>query len=558
MNKDTIYIDVEDDITAIIGKVKASNHKIVALVPPKRIGVLQSAVNLRLLARVGKQYDKRLVLVTGNQALMMLAASAGIPSARNLQSKPELAQLPEKEDDTGEDVIDGAQLPVGELAKTGDDDSVLEEASPKSATAIDSAIRANTIEEVSSDKTPRPTREKRNIKVPDFGTVRKKLALGVGALVILVGFLVWAVIFAPSATITITARTIESSANPKVVLTTSASTDVNAGTIQAVRYEIKQEASLAFDATGSKEIGEKAAGKVVFQNCESDSPVSVPSGTGISAGGRTYITQADATVPAAQGFAMCTKAGQSTPVPVVAKDIGEEYNTDEGTRFSVAGHAGASSLFYFRAEATEDIAGGTKETVKVVTQEDIEKAAQDEAKQNIEMMKRQLEEKFGDDAIAIESTYGYEKEGVSSAPAVNGEAADGKAKLQGSITYYMLGVSKIEAGRYLDGYFAKEIKEEENQRVYNNGVDKTSFIDVRPSENGATATMTATATFGPKIDNDRVKSEAQGKRYGEVQSAIEQIAGVESVDVKFSPFWVRTVPKNEKRITVEFNLDESE
>ena len=47
MNKDIIYIDVEDDITAIIGKIKASKEKIVALVPPKRIGVLQSAVNLR-------------------------------------------------------------------------------------------------------------------------------------------------------------------------------------------------------------------------------------------------------------------------------------------------------------------------------------------------------------------------------------------------------------------------------------------------------------------------------------------------------------------------------
>ena len=54
MNKDVIYIDVEDDITAIISKVKASKEKIVALVPPKRVGVLQSAVNLHLLSRGGQ------------------------------------------------------------------------------------------------------------------------------------------------------------------------------------------------------------------------------------------------------------------------------------------------------------------------------------------------------------------------------------------------------------------------------------------------------------------------------------------------------------------------
>ena len=30
MQKDVIYIDVEDDITAIIGKIKAAEHEIVA------------------------------------------------------------------------------------------------------------------------------------------------------------------------------------------------------------------------------------------------------------------------------------------------------------------------------------------------------------------------------------------------------------------------------------------------------------------------------------------------------------------------------------------------
>ena len=55
MQKDVIYIDTEDDITAIIGKVKAAKAKIVALVPPKRIGAIQSAVNLKLVHRAAEQ-----------------------------------------------------------------------------------------------------------------------------------------------------------------------------------------------------------------------------------------------------------------------------------------------------------------------------------------------------------------------------------------------------------------------------------------------------------------------------------------------------------------------
>ena len=47
MKKDVIYIDIEDDITTIIEKVKEAATSIVALVPPKRVGVLQSIVNLK-------------------------------------------------------------------------------------------------------------------------------------------------------------------------------------------------------------------------------------------------------------------------------------------------------------------------------------------------------------------------------------------------------------------------------------------------------------------------------------------------------------------------------
>ena len=48
MNKDVIYIDVEDDITAIVGKIKASKERIIALVPPKRVGVVRLICGLSL------------------------------------------------------------------------------------------------------------------------------------------------------------------------------------------------------------------------------------------------------------------------------------------------------------------------------------------------------------------------------------------------------------------------------------------------------------------------------------------------------------------------------
>jgi hypothetical protein len=558
MNKDIIYIDVDDDITTIIGKVKGAKNKVVALVPPKRTGVLQSAVNLRLLARAAQQSGKHLVLISSNPALGALAAAASIPVARNLQSKPEIAETSEEIEDEGEDIIDGAELPIGDHARTGEDAAAF--ASP----AVDDAIRDNVAEETPRTVPSLPVRRtrgvagKRSVNIPNFDTFRKKLAVGIGVGVLLIGFLVWATWFAPHARILITARTVGTSANSKVTFTPEGKTDMTAGTLKAVRQQIKKEASaVTFDATGSKTVGEKSKGEVVFQNCESDTAVTVPAGTGVSAGGRTYITEAAAAVPGAKGFAVCTQAGQSTAVAIVAQDIGEEYDADKDTRFNVAGHSNSSTSFYFRAVATTDITGGSKKTVTVVSAADVQKAADQLAGQNNDSAKKQLTGKFGSDAVAIDQTFTVDKGELKSSPAVDAEAPDGKAQLTGSLVFTMLGVEKSEAGRFLDAHFAKQLEGKSDQRVYDNGASKISFVDVASENNVHTGTLVATAKIGPKIEDKTVKSEARGKRYGDVQSNLGRIPGIENVDIKFSPFWVRTVPNDEKRISIEFNLDES-
>src|SRR5690554_2542218 len=113
MKKDVIYIDIEDDITSIIEKVKEAGSKVIALVPPKRAGVLQSVVNLKLLQRTAEADDKRLVLITNDRSLTALASGVQIPVAKNLQSKPELAPVAALAVDD-EEIIDDDTLSVGD------------------------------------------------------------------------------------------------------------------------------------------------------------------------------------------------------------------------------------------------------------------------------------------------------------------------------------------------------------------------------------------------------------------------------------------------------------
>lgn len=546
MNKDVIYIDVEDDITAIIGKLKAGNEKIVALVPPKRIGVLQSAVNLRLLQRAAQQDKKHLVLISNNQALSSLAAAAQIPVARNLQSKPEIPEIAALSVDDDDDIIDGSQLPVGELERTSDTATGMGTVAFTNP-AVDAAVGANAAEEATlaqppaHGQTPARARVKSGAKVPNFNRFRKKLLLIIGGVVLLAAFLVWAIGFAPRATVVITARTTDSSMNAVVSLDTASQTDLANKTLHATTQQVKKDVSIPFTATGTKNVGDKATGTVVFSTGAIDNlGTTIPAGTVLtSTGGQTYTT--DSTVT------MTISNYKGAPTSVTATDQGASSNGASG---KVSGApSGISASF----QGTT--AGGTDKTITVVTKDDVQKATDQLNAQDTSGIKKQLASQFSGGVVAIDQSFKTDTSGVAATPAVDQEATDGKATLAGSVSYTLTGVSKNEIDQYLNDYYASQLKDSSNQRVYDNGAKDVTFTNVTATTTGYTATMVATAKIGPKIDDAAIKNAAKGKNYGDIQSTIEAIQGVDNVDVKFWPFWVSKAPNDTKRITVEFSLN---
>jgi hypothetical protein len=543
MNKDVIYIDVEDDITAIISKVKAAKEKIVALVPPKRVGVLQSAVNLRLLQRAADQSDKRLVLISNNTALRALAASAQLPVAKNLQSKPEVPQMTEVDADS-EDIIDGSQLPIGELARTA----------PTSlgSMAIDKAVRENAAEEIPKAAPPVPgqppkkPRAKSGIKVPNFNSFRKKLVLGIVAGVLLIGFFVWAAFFAPRATVVISARATESSANARITMGEKAVTSFSGSSLKASSQQQKKDVSIEFDATGKKEVGEKATGTMTLtRTSTSSTPINVPAGTSFTASGLTFKSTEAATLPGSS----VGPGGIEQPtvtVNVEAAELGDQYN--------LAARNYQSNVGGFSARGS-NMTGGTSEEVTVVSETDIQAATDQLAKQDSDEVKAQLAGEFNDTFIVLDQTFKIDNGTPQSSPAV-GEQASGKAKLTTTITYTLFAVARADVDTFLNDYFAKQIEGQSDRRVYDNGSGGVTFTNIAATADGFSGNIVATAKIGPKVEDQQVKDLAKGKRFGEIQSSLESIQGIDSVDVKFWPFWVSSAPNDTNKITVEFNLQE--
>lgn len=535
MKKDIIYIDVDDDIIAIIGKVKESGEKIVALVPPKRVGVLQSAVNLRLLQRTATQSGKRLVLITGNQALAGLAAAAAIPVARNLQSKPEIAEISALDIDDGDDVIDGAELPVGDHASQTDKKSI----DDTEANLIKGIDVEHDMSRPTSARRGQKKKKSADKKVPNFNTFRKRLVLIVLAAVLLIAGIVWALFFAPAATIVITARTSPVSVNDAVKFGDTNSADQ--GSIKSVKESDEKSVKIDFDASGKKDVGEKAKGTVRFS---SDSFSALSSGIAIPAG--TVLTSSSGKSFETDRAVELSLSGNSDSVAVVAAERGESYNGATGSVSGVPSTVGASFV-----DATT---GGTSKTVDVVTASDVQKARQQLVDQKTDDVKKELAGRLGSSAKVIEASFDASYSSVSSQPSVGGEASDGKAVLSGKVTYTLSGIQESDLREYLGQTLKKQMQDQTAQKIYDTGVDKAQISDFARNGKTLTVRISSTGQIGPTIEEARVKEQAAGKRYGEIRDELMKTEGINDVDVNFSFFWVRSVPSNLDKIKIEFDV----
>jgi hypothetical protein len=540
--KDTIYIDVDDEITSIVEKVKESQSKIVALVLPKRATTLQSIVNMKLLKRSADDAGKRIVLITSETALMPLAGAVGVYTAKNLQSKPEIPSAPdspeveedllEAEDATDEPEVD-PESTVGELS--GDEEEVFESDAPVKAAAPVAAKKAK------AAKSPKPKKDKKN-KVPNFDSFRKRVALGALAGVGLIVFLYLAIFVLPKATITIKTQTSTSNSTIDFTVDTAAqSVDVEAGVIPGKQAEKESTQSEKAAATGQKDLGAKATGTVTlsisFADCPGVCPLTIPGGTGVSTGGKTYITAQDVTL---SSFG---SGGLSGSVNVKSQENGEQYNISAGQSFSVAG--------YNSVTGTNGAAftGGSSKIAKVVSDQDVANA-KDKLSDDDSQIKSELQKQLEDEGYyAITDTFTAKDESETVSPKVGEEATEVTVTVKK--TYVMTGVRRDDLKALVENSVKDEMAEKSLQ-VQDDGIDQAVYKLGKTEGNKTSVNMQVQVVLGPKINEDQLKQDIAGKKKGDVQNTVKSLNGVEDAEISFSPFWVSKVPKNTEKITIKY------
>lgn len=537
--KDVIYIDVDDEITAVIEKVQSSAGKIVALVLPKRASVFQSTVNMRLLKRSADTAKKNLVLITSEASLLPLAGIVGLHVAKTLQSKPAIPAAPASND-----------TPVAV-----DDSDVLEAATAATAIAAVATLKPDDEETIEVDndaleaasaatgKEPKKSLNKK-LKVPNFDSFRKKLFLGIGIFLGLVVLWVFVAIILPKATITIKTDTTDVSSS--IVVTSSPTIkEVNSETksIPGILKELKKTDAQKAPATGQKDMGTKATGTVTFTSKTTCSPgFSIPSGTVVSSGSFSFVTQSAATLsPVDVDAGKCVFS--SAPVDVVAQNAGDSYNLS-ARDYAVTGFSSATA----KGSA---MSGGVSKIVKVVSQQDIDTLRQKivdglNGSANQEVTAQLKDEGY----FPLTETFAAKDPLVVSSPAVDAEAAEVTVNV--TISYTMSGAKQDALTQILEEDIKRQI-DTTKQNILDNGLGQATVrIEENKPDGTVRFTLQTTAKAGVEQNESDIKAAIKGKKKGEAKSIIQSRPGVRDVTIETSPFWVSKVPKKDNKITLIF------
>ncbi|MFZ2226576.1 MAG: hypothetical protein WA064_03905 [Candidatus Moraniibacteriota bacterium] len=107
----TFYIDIDEEITSIVEKLRKTEAPEVIMVVPKRALLIQSIVNLKLLRKVAEELGLKISIVTQDKLGKMLVNKAGIAVQQKLEDDPEELEATSDNGENGKKVVleDGAE-----------------------------------------------------------------------------------------------------------------------------------------------------------------------------------------------------------------------------------------------------------------------------------------------------------------------------------------------------------------------------------------------------------------------------------------------------------------
>ena len=529
-----IYLEADDEITAVVRRVRAADPGRVVIVAPGRSRATSSAVALRLLARAASD-DDRDIAVVGDELTRSLAAEAGLAAYRS---------------------VDDARSATAPVA---DDPAPARHAAihvVRGAAAGDTAPTLPAIAAVGTETRPVPTvAPRRERPTPERGgqqrppttrTVRRPARRAANPLVAVLGiagaFVVIAAVlgamFLPAATVVIIPRS--EPVGPVDYTITVDDPERTAGTVTE---------TATVRATGSYAVEAAATGVVVFRNFNIV-PIEVPAGTAVGVGEDVVFTTTEpVVVPEGSLTGEGTIAGGEGSAGVVAAVIGPGSNVaaeaidtilDDDVRNRLRGFRQNRARLVVNPAAT---AGGVSTTGVEIIQADVDAAVQQLRDALSAGLETALE---GTDAGLFADPETPAEPVITGTDGLVGTRDQAEVEISGELAYDRMAVDPEEVETLAQERFLND-GAPDGTELLSDEIDVLIGAVSREGETlsvGVTVSGRATAV----VTREEIVDGIIGLSEAEAEAALAPLG---QADVTLWPGWVSTVPDREWRIEVD-------
>lgn len=354
------------------------------------------------------------------------------------------------------------------------------------------------------------------------------LFLVIGLVAILGGL-----IFLPKADVTLALKTAPLLIDQELIIR-AAETDA-ANTVPGAAFFREVPIAGTSQVTSTEVVGAKASGTVQIVNKTIDEQKIKENSRLVTADDKLFFIQGAVFVP----------PNGRTSVTVVAAEAGEGGNIEPQRLDFAALPKESQSLVY--AEATQKISGGTGEEVHVVKEEDIERAKAAAGDAAIAQVKVEVAGELPRGWVILEESWTAEVADF----AVEGEVGARQPELpySGRATVRVLGYEEAKLTERLQK--ALESRLDQDYVLFPGPISFTKTVksvNWEASEGIIVARVTHTTI--PDFSLDTLKQKIARRGEQEAREYLIGLPGVSRVDISLSPFWVRSIPRIEKRINL--------
>jgi len=351
----------------------------------------------------------------------------------------------------------------------------------------------------------------------------------------------------PTVTITIVPETENIEKEFDIKLTTDADkVNTNNDIFSAQVFEITESGEDKFEATGEKDIGEKASGEAVFYNETGRSQPITTNIDLINDAGIIFAVKENMTIPSAKVDEQGNVVAGEVTVEIESKQAGEKGNVGPG-RINISA-LDLERQSKVHGEIKQGLSGGSSEIATVISEEDVDNAKSEIIKSLEPEIKEEIKKQAGEETHISDELIVYNHE-IEQEVAVNSEAKNFNIKLNLSAKALV--------------YNNKELRLSLRDKILSDlpsgqTIAETEFgnLDIQIKnfdiELGmADLKIKASFPVAENIDLEDIKNNIMGKKETEARRYILSIPNVKNVQFSFSLSLRDMIPNKNSRVNVK-------